>query len=138
MLAVVAGAVACRSTATDSGQAVGDNKAATVDVYVGKLPAADGPGVIYELAIEKDSLYVLKTTYIEAVDGRDTTFVSKGRVEKDYVEAEYPRGSYELLKLEEGNEIIHFEVINDSTLCLLNENRDLPENESLYYIHKSK
>ena len=52
--------------------------------YEGLLPAADGPGIRYELTLENrehsgDGTYRLAMTYLEAENGRDTTFFSSGR-----------------------------------------------------------
>lgn len=52
--------------------------------YVGTLPAADGPGIVYDLTLNPtvgDSTtgrYVLSMTYREAEQGRDMCFDSKG------------------------------------------------------------
>lgn len=52
--------------------------------YVGTLPAADGPGILYDLTLTPtldDSTtghYVLSMTYREAEQGRDMRFDSKG------------------------------------------------------------
>ena len=117
-------------------------------VFKGTLPAADCPGIVYELTLEEEPLlmlnekyylFVLKKTYLEANNGRDTTYIQKGYGEYFWIEAEQPRGKYYFLRLKDNdNEIINFESINDSTLCLLNADGDLPENQSLYYLHKVK
>ena len=116
-------------------------------VFKGTLPAADCPGIVYELTLEEEPLlmldekyylFVLKKTYLEANNGRDTTFTLDGQAERIYVEAELPRGAYELLRLKNNNENVNFEILDDSTLCLLNADGDLPENQSLYYLHKVK
>ncbi|MCH5304935.1 MAG: copper resistance protein NlpE N-terminal domain-containing protein [Rikenella sp.] len=54
--------------------------------YVGTLPAADGPGIVYDLTLSGpagDSLvrgdFSLTMTYIEGDKGRDVSFESAGR-----------------------------------------------------------
>lgn len=52
--------------------------------YTGKLPAADGPGIDYDLRIwhqerSEDGVYTLSQTYLEADRGNDVTYVSDGR-----------------------------------------------------------
>lgn len=143
---IVAAIVACQPSSTKqmkSNMAEVDTKV----VFKGTLPAADCPGIVYELTLEEEPLlmldekyylFVLKKTYLEANNGRDTTFTLDGQAERIYVEAELPRGAYELLRLKNNNENVNFEILDDSTLCLLNADGDLPENQSLYYLHKVK
>lgn len=53
--------------------------------YVGTLPAADGPGIVYDLTLYnlyEDSLsgdFALSMTYLEAENGKDAKFNSKGQ-----------------------------------------------------------
>lgn len=52
--------------------------------FVGQLPAADCPGIIYDLTIyhqkySGDGVYNLKMTYLEAENGKDITFEEQGR-----------------------------------------------------------
>ncbi|MCC8087661.1 MAG: copper resistance protein NlpE N-terminal domain-containing protein [Rikenellaceae bacterium] len=61
---------------------VADNPRREV-IYEGVLPAADGPGIRYNLQLWKeldgiDSVYNLDMTYLEAENGEDKTFSSKG------------------------------------------------------------
>lgn len=128
----VATLVACKPSATQQ-----DTSASAV-VFKGTLPAADCSGIVYELTLDSDTSFILNMTYLEAKEGRDTSFISNGEVKRASVEAEFPRGAYELLQLKGGDEILNFEILDDTTLCLLNENGELPENQSLYYLHKVK
>ena len=73
-------AAAASAQATDTA-ALGPEMLRT---YEGLLPAADGPGIRYELTLENrehsgDGTYRLAMTYLEAENGRDTTFFSSGR-----------------------------------------------------------
>lgn len=52
-------------------------------IYKGTIPAADCPGIVYQLALYNqeysgDGVYDLSMTYLEAEDGKDMTFDSKG------------------------------------------------------------
>lgn len=52
--------------------------------YEGILPAADGPGIRYQLHIRHrtysgDGSFLLQVTYLEAEDGKDVTFIYMGR-----------------------------------------------------------
>lgn len=56
----------------------------TLGVYEGLLPAADGPGIRYRLALSgregsREGTYALKAVYLEAENGEDRTFDSEGR-----------------------------------------------------------
>ncbi len=52
--------------------------------YVGTLPAADGPGIVYDLTLTstaEDTMggdFALSMTYLEAENGKDATFDSEG------------------------------------------------------------
>lgn len=84
-----------------------------VKVYTGTLPAADCPGIEYKLSINGDTVFSLDRTYLEAIDGRDTTFVSNGKVES------LQEGN--AIKLVTEDEVIYFKVVNDSTLRMVND-----------------
>ena len=65
---------------------VKDPKAGAVinERYTGMLPAADGPGIDYDLTIVRQEgvtrgVYALVTTYIEGENGRDAIFTETGR-----------------------------------------------------------
>lgn len=53
--------------------------------YVGTLPAADGPGIVYDLTLYnlyEDSLsgdFAMSMTYLEAENGKDAKFNSEGQ-----------------------------------------------------------
>lgn len=53
--------------------------------YVGTLPAADGPGIVYDLTLTnpaEDTMggdFALSMTYLEAENGKDATFDSEGQ-----------------------------------------------------------
>ncbi|MFR3488351.1 MAG: copper resistance protein NlpE N-terminal domain-containing protein [Alistipes ihumii] len=71
-------AAAASAQATDTA-ALGPEMLRT---YEGLLPAADGPGIRYELTLENrehsgDGTYRLAMTYLEAENGRDTTFFER-------------------------------------------------------------
>lgn len=98
--------------------------------FVGTLPAADCPGIVYKLTIDGDTAFSLDMTYLEAIDGRDTTFVSSGKVER----------------LQDGNAIklvaedseMYFKVVNDSTLRLVNDSLQEAQTSLNYDIVKVK
>ena len=83
----------CAALAALGAMACGGNKGAQTDAvsdtvsrrYVGTLPAADGPGIVYDLTLvnpAEDSLagdFRLSMTYLEAENGQDAKFDSEGR-----------------------------------------------------------
>lgn len=69
------------ATASSAPSASGDS---TFRVYEGVLPAADGPGIRYRLTLlgkehSGDGTFHLTTTYLEAEQGEDRSFLSQGR-----------------------------------------------------------
>lgn len=71
---------------SDSVYMVNDSTFAELQTYTyeGILPAADGPGIKYNLVIQSDGphndgTYTLTTTYIEAENGKDKSFTEKGK-----------------------------------------------------------
>lgn len=88
--------------------------------YEGTVPAADGPGIKYEIALAADSTngFRLTSTYLEAEDGKDVTFVSNGQVET--VKADGKEDTF--YKLSSGeNETVIFKVVGDSILRMVND-----------------
>lgn len=87
--------------------------------YEGTLPAADGPGIKYEIALATDSTngFRITSTYLEAEDGKDVTFVSNGQVET--VKAEGKEDTFYKFAAGE-NETVVFKVMGDSILRMVN------------------
>lgn len=89
--------------------------------YEGTVPAADGPGIRYEIALAQDSTLTVRIaeTYLEANDGKDTTFFYEGKAE----EVEAPtlgEGAKGLKLVVNAGETFNFWVKNDSTITLVN------------------
>lgn len=103
-------------------------------VYKGTLPAADGPGIVYELTLKGDTAYTLDMTYLEAVSGRDTTFTAEGKLHK------IQQGEKNAFKLEStGVEpAIYFVEVNDSVLRMSNDSLQAIESELNYDLTKVK
>ena len=94
-------------------------------VYKGVLPAADCPGIVYDLTLIGDSVYSLDMTYIEGIDGKDVTFSSTGNV--DYTH----QGDKRAVILKPSTDVVatYLLVVNDSTLRMVNDSlQEIPNN----------
>lgn len=139
MAALVAALISCQSKGNsnnadlvgDGIMAIAENDSSAVLVYEGVLPATNGPGIEYVLAVDSispngESEYTMIATYLDADGpGKHKSFVSKGK--KQVVEKQVndkPKTAYKLTP-DDGNEPLYFVVINDTTLRL--SNGDLQE-----------
>lgn len=93
--------------------------------YKGTFPAADGPGIDYDLTLyyqqdSEDGVYELDATYLEAENGKDKTFSSTG---KRHVKKGTPTDSaavvYELIP-SDGSMTLYF-LAEGNDLTLLNQ-----------------
>lgn len=107
--------------------------------YKGTFPAADGPGIAYDLTLyyqqgSDDGVYELDATYIEAENGKDQTFTSTGRRQvKKGMPADASAIIYELIP-NDGEMNLYFLAEGDSLTML---NQDLEKAASgLSYILK--
>ncbi len=93
--------------------------------YKGTVPAADGPGIVYELTLyyqqdSNDGVYELDATYLEAENGKDQTFTSIGKRQvKKGTPANVNAVVYELIP-NDGGMVFHFQAEGDS-LTMLNQ-----------------
>lgn len=86
-------------------------------VFEGTVPAADGPGVQYQLTLAPDSTFKLVQTYLEAENGKDMTENYTGKAEGVAVGTE--KGFK--VSLGEGTGALYFKQVGDSTLRLVND-----------------
>lgn len=100
------------TTANDSTQTVADTL-----MFEGTVPAADGPGIQYQLSLAPDSTFQLVQTYLEAENGKDMTKNFTGKAEAVTVGAE--KGFK--VALGEGASFLYFKQVGDSTLRLVND-----------------
>lgn len=108
--------------------------------YKGTFPAADGPGIVYDLTLyyqqdSDDGVYEMDATYLEAENGKDKTFSSTG---KRKVKHGTPSNSeaivYELIP-SDGDMAFYFEAEGDS-LTLLNKELQKATTTDLNYTLK--
>lgn len=141
MIAAVAALLASCQSKGNQNNATDDANATTVvesgsamgEVYEGVLPAADGPGIKYQLSIsnaaDAESGYTLVMTYIDAEGkGKDKSITTTGK--KEVVSKNVNNMQKTAYKLTPtGSDLaVYFAVVNDSTLRLVNE--DLQDNVS--------
>ena len=93
--------------------------------YKGTFPAADGPGIVYDLTLfyqqdSDDGVYEMDATYLEAENGQDKTFSSTGkRKVKKGTPVDAEAVVYELIP-SDGSMEFYFQAEGDS-LTLLNQ-----------------
>lgn len=101
--------------------------------YKGTFPAADGPGIVYELTLfyqqdSNDGVYEMDATYLEADNGNDKTFSSTG---KQKVKHGTPSNSnavvYELIP-SDGSTTFYFLAEGDSLTLLNQDMQKAPSN----------
>ena len=91
--------------------------------YAGEDPAADGPGIRYEIALAADSTngFSVKQTYLEAEKGKDLVYNYTGKAEK--IEKDVKGTKKVGFKFAMGkDETVYFLQANDSTLRMVDEN----------------
>ncbi len=98
------------------------------EVFVGTLPAADGPGINYVLTLGAmtdgiDTIYTLDMTYLDADGpGKHKTFSTKGKQQTVHkVVNNHPKKAVKLTP-ETNDPPMFFLIVNDSTLRLVDEN----------------
>ena len=113
---------ACQSSQSKS---VERGKEESRVIYKGILPAADCPGIVYDLTLIGDSAYTLNMTYLEGIDGKDVTFSSTGNV--DYTRQGDKRAV--ILKPSTDEVATYLLVVNDSILRMVNDSlQEIPNN----------
>ena len=108
--------------------------------FEGVVPAADGPGIRYQIAIANDTTegFTLVETYLEAEGGKDQTFTYTGKKEtvKQTVKGE-EKTAYKF-NLDKDGGAEYFLLVNDSTLRLVNDKLEESATKGLNYDLKRK
>lgn len=137
MIAAVTAFAACQSK-NKPGESVTEmsaEKTVTPDsiCYQGEVPAADGPGIRYELSISNDGTdgYSLKLTTLAADNGNDLIERYSGTIDKKTQEANGTKKT--VYKLGEDPNAFYLLVVNDSTLRLVNRDLEESVNPELNY-----
>lgn len=120
MAALVLALAACQQKAAAPEAAAN----ATPDTlrYEGVLPAADGPGIRYELAFAQDSTrgFAATVTYLEAENGQDQSYSYTGRPEEVTVQRDGKEVKGIKLPFEK-DEALYLLQVNDSTYRVVND-----------------
>ncbi|GAB6976908.1 copper resistance protein NlpE N-terminal domain-containing protein [Prevotella falsenii] len=138
LMAVCATMVACQQKGKADAEAkTGDTaQVETADTvrYTGEVPAADGPGIRYEIALAADSTngFYMKETYIEAENGKDAVNNYTGTAEK--IEKDVNGTKKVAYKFATGKDgAIYFLQVNDSTLRMVNDQLEESGSKELNY-----
>lgn len=106
--------------------------------YSGILPAADGPGIVYNLTMffqqdSEDGVYQLETTYIEAENGEDKSFMAYGKRKVLRGIPSDPNAIvYELIP-NNNEEVTYFLLTDDDTrLTMLDQNKNKIDSDLNY------
>ena len=98
----------------------------TTSRYEGILPAADGPGIRYQLALRHrqhsgDGSFLLRLTYLEAENGQNVTFAYTGKRLTQRGTPEDPNATVWQLIADQGEDVYNFLQEKDGqSLTLLN------------------
>lgn len=112
----------------------------TTSRYEGILPAADGPGIRYQLALRHrqhsgDGSFLLRLTYLEAENGQNVTFAYTGKRLTQRGTPEDPNATVWQLIADQGEDVYNFLQEKDGqSLTLLNRDfkkKQLPLNYTL-------
>lgn len=131
--------VACQQKGKTTEEAAAKDSASVEVVdsmrYAGEVPAADGPGIRYELALAADSTdgFSMTETYLAAKnDGKDDVKKFTGKAEK--IEKDVKGEKKVAYKFTLGKDgAAYFMVVNDSTLRMVNDQLEESANKSLNY-----
>lgn len=135
MLAACAMLAACQQqNKTAANQ--GGNEAPVADSlhFVGKLPAADGPGIRYDLRIANDSTagFTMTETYLEAENGKDQTTIYTGKAETVTQTVDGKEVKAYKFELGDNTPATYFKIVNDSTLRMVNDELEEAASELNY------
>lgn len=111
--------------------------------FVGLLPAADGPGINYDLILVHQEgvtrgVYVLVMTYLEAENGRDTSFTQQGRYETMIGKDKDAGNKYILLQPFDGDSQTYFLIEQDGNLTMVNDNMQRADSNLNYTLKRSR
>ena len=114
-----------------------DSSAQETLVFEGLLPAASGPGIVYNLHVSSprhsgDGTFRLSLTYKEAEDGQDKTFTYSGR---RYTQRGIPGhndATVWQMVTDDKQEIFNFLLQDRETLILLNDQFEVPQSKQNY------
>lgn len=112
---------------TSSTQNGADTVTADSVYYEGTIPAADGPGIKYEITLASDATdgYTLRYTYLEAENGKDMTMTESGKLARITKDVDGKQETFYKFVNPDDKSTAIFKVVGDSILRMVNE--DLEE-----------
>lgn len=121
-LAACAAMVACHEKGKTAAASVNDSTVVDSICFQGEVPAADGPGVRYELALAGDSTngFRLTETYLEAENGKDQVNTFSGVAEVIEKDVNGQKKKAYKLAAAGATDASYFLVVNDSVLRMVN------------------
>ena len=145
IVAACAAMVACKQSGKtaenmNGNDSVTDSVVVDSMVYEGTLPAADGPGIRYNLALAGDSTngYHLTMTYLEAENGKDKAFDYNGVAEIVTKTVGGKEKKAYKFSLGEKEAPAYFMIVDDSTLRAVNDQLEEAVTKGLNYDLKLK
>lgn len=111
--------------------------------YQGLLPAASGPGIVYQLTIRSrehsgDGTFKLTLTYKEADNGKDKNFTYQGkRFTQRGIPGDNDATVWQCIS-DEGNETFNFLKENETTLTLLDQDFKRPQTSLNYSLTRKE
>lgn len=137
LVAACATLFSCQQKGATSEAAANDSLAMDTLYFEGVVPAADGPGIRYEIALAQDGTNVARIaeTYLEGNEGKDTTYLYEGMTETVDVPA-LGEGAKGIKFTTANGDAYHFWMKNDSTISLVNSEWEASPADSLYTLKR--
>lgn len=109
--------------------------------YVGQLPAADGPGIDYDLTCARreknnNGAYTLVTVYLEGENGRDVQFTEQGHYKTMPGQGDLNGWNYIVLMPLDDSTQTYFLIEKNGDLTLLDKDMKRPSSELNYTLKK--
>ena len=111
------------------------NKAPDSVYYVGTIPEADGPGIVYKIALANDATngFLLTATYLEAEDGQNKTFRNVGTMDIVKQTINDQEVTFYRFPAADSVDTEIFKVIDDNTLRKVNSDFEEAATAGLNY-----
>lgn len=121
LAAAVLTLAACQQKKAETPEAAADTTQVAAALQLeGTVPAADGPGIKYAIALAADSTYTVTETYLEAENGKDKATEYKGKALEVKVDKKGTEVKGLKFPLAEGVELYLVQK-DDSTYQLVND-----------------
>lgn len=117
-----------------------ENKTVLTERFEGTLPAADGPGIFYQVVLmryqDKDSgIYHTRQTYIDGSDQGDVSFDTYGRF---IISRKNGERVLRLTPFEDYDEVVNFSMDGGSSITMLDMQMNRIQSSHNYTLRKVK